>query len=127
MGYSNSKNVWQDTDEIVLFPEQTITTATAVNGDAYECGGRSSGCFEVVCSALTASDSLDVKIQTSKDGTGSGLGAWRDVASFVQLTGTGSERKSFAGLDRYIRAVVDGTDAGGGISFTVKVVGELKG
>lgn len=127
MSYTKANGKFADTDEVIVFPETTITTATAVNGDAIEVGDRSCACLELVCSALTASDSLDVKIQTSKDASGSGLGAWRDVAAFTQLTATGSERKSFSGLDRFIRAVVDGTDAGGGISFTVKVSGELKG
>ena len=127
MSYTKANGKYADTEDLVVFPETTVAVATAVNGDAIEVGERSCACLEIVCSALTASDSLDAKIQTSKDGSGSGLGAWRDVDSFTQLTEAGSERKSFSGLDRFIRAVVDGTDAGGGISYTVKISGELKG
>lgn len=128
MGYFKN-GVWQDIDtDVVVYPETTLTSAGAKNGDAIEIGDRTTACLELVCSALTGSDTLDAKIQTSKDGSGSGLGAWRDVATFTQLTAAGSERKSFAGLDRFIRAVVTPADAGGGgISATLSIKGEIKG
>lgn len=117
-----------DITEVTVYPATTIAAAGAVNGPAIEVGDRSSAQLELDVTALTASDTLDAKIQTSKDGSGSGLGAWRDVATFTQMTEAGSERKSFAGLDRFIRAVVTPTDAGGGgISVTLSIKGELKG
>ena len=128
MGYSQANGKWADMDDLVVYGKTTLTAAGAVNGTAIEIGDRSCACLTLDVSALTASDTLDAKIQTSSDGTGSGLGAWRDVATFVQKTTAGTERKSFAGLDRFIRAVVTPTDAGGGgISTTVEIKGELKG
>jgi len=126
--FSQAKGEFQDVEDVVVLDTVTYTTAGAKNGTPIEVGERTVACLELVCTALTASDTLDAKIQTSKDGSGSGLGAWRDVASFTQITATsGSERKSFAGLDRYIRAVVTPTDAGGGgISATLSIKGELK-
>lgn len=129
MGYTKQNGEWAETDDVVVYPLTTLTAAGAVNGSAIEVGERTTACLELVCTALTASDTLDAKLQTSKDGTGSGLGAWRDVASFTQITATsGSQRLSFNGLDRFIRAVVTPTDAGGGgISATLSIKGELKG
>lgn len=128
MSYTKQNGQHADVEDIVVYPETTLAAAGASNGSAIEIGDRTTACLELVCSALTASDTLDAKLQTSKDASGSGLGAWRDVASFTQLTAAGSERKSFAGLDRFIRAVVTPTDAGGGgISTTFSIKGELKG
>lgn len=128
MSYTSATGEHQDTTDITVIPPTTYAAAGAVNGPAIEVGDRSTANLELDVTALTASDTLDAKIQTSKDGTGSGLGAWRDVASFAQKTTAGSERKSFAGLDRFIRAVVTPTDAGGGgISVTLSIKGELKG
>lgn len=66
--------------------------------------------------AVTAG-SVDAKLQTSNS-TGSG---WRDVEAFTQQTGVASERKSFSGLDRYIR--VNYTVTTGPATFSVS--GEL--
>jgi len=128
MGYTKANGQWADTLDITVYPATTLVAAGAVNGSAIEIGDRAAACLELVCTDLTASDTLDAKIQTSKDGIGSGLGVWRDVASFTQITATtGSERKSFSGLDRFIRAVVTPTDVGGGgVSATLSIVGELK-
>jgi hypothetical protein len=126
---STKNGQYLDIEEgVVLFPATTHTTAGAKNGDAIDIGDRTTLNAEFLCTALTGSDTLDCKVQTSKDGSGSGLGAWRDVATFTQLTAAGSERKSFAGLDRFIRVVITPTDAGGGgISATSGVNGDLKG
>lgn len=129
MSYTMANGKFADLEDLVVYPETALAAAGASNGSAIEVGDKTSACLELVCSSLTASDTLDAKIQTSKDASGTGLGAWRDVASFTQITATsGSERKSFAGLDRFIRAVVTPTDAGGGgVAATVKISGELKG
>lgn len=128
MGYTKQNGQHADVEDVVVYPLTTLAAAGASNGSAIEIGDRTTACLELVCTALSASDTLDAKLQTSKDASGSGLGAWRDVASFTQLTAAGSERKSFAGLDRFIRAVVTPTDAGGGgVSATFSISGELKG
>jgi hypothetical protein len=123
MGYSKG-GTWQNTDDVVLFGDGTVATATR-NGDPLEVGMRSDACLELVVTAASGTTpTLDVKLQTSKDGSGTGLGAWRDVASFAQATGAASERKSFSGLDRFVRAVA--TVGGTTPSFTFSVKGETK-
>lgn len=49
-------------------------------------------------SAVSGSPTLDVKLQTTDDGT-----TWRDVASFAQKTGVSSEVKAFTGLGSQCR------------------------
>ncbi len=128
MGYHRSSdNKFQRVDDITVLASTTFAAAGASNGPAIEVGDRGTANLEFDVTAITASDTVDAKIQTSKDGSGSGLGAWRDVASFAQKSAVGSERKSFAGLDRFIRYVVTPTDAGGGgVSVTCSIKGELK-
>ncbi len=62
---------------------------------------------------------LDVTLQTSKDDTN-----WRTLGTFAQISAAGSERKSFPGCDRYVRATWDlgGTSA----SFTFSIAGDAK-
>lgn len=123
MGYTTASGQFADTLDVSALDPQTLTVTT--NGPAIEVGDRGSANLELdVTAASGTTPTADVKIQTSKDGSGSGLGAWRDVASFAQATGVTSERKSFAGLDRFIRTVV--TIGGTTPSFTLSVSGELK-
>jgi len=129
MGYfSQTKGEYQDTEDVVVFPSTTLAAEAASNGTPIEVGDLTTANLEFEVSALSAGDEVAAKIQTSKDGTGSGVGAWRDVASFTTATATGTERKSFAGLDRFIRAVVTPADESesGGVSATVSIKGELK-
>jgi hypothetical protein len=63
---------------------------------------KATACVELVCTAASGTTpTLDVVLQTSKDGTGSGLGAWRTVGTFTQLTAAGSQRISAAGPGRF--------------------------
>jgi hypothetical protein len=59
---------------------------------------------------------LDVTIETSYDGST----AWRSLGAFAQVSGVGSERKSFPGCDRYARAVSTIV----GTAWTYSVTGE---
>lgn len=121
MGYHTSNGVFVDAVDIVAFGEQTISSATTINGPTIEVGEKTTALLDLSCPSLTASDTVEAKVQTSKDGT-----TWRDVASFATLNANGSERKSFPGLDRFMRAVVTTTDGGGGITAVVSISGELK-
>lgn len=121
--YKRSDGTWADLEDATV---QDVVTRTATgNGSAIEVGDRGVANLELVCTAASGTTpTLDIAIQTSKDGTGSGLGAWRTVASFAQMTAAASERKSFAGLDRFVRAAA--TLGGTTPSFTYSVKGELK-
>lgn len=70
-----------------------------------------------VTAASGTNPTLDVALQTSHDGA-----TWTTVASFARATGATSERKRFAGLDRYVRVV--STLGGTAPSFTFSVTGE---
>lgn len=124
MGYKKLNGKWADTDDAII--QEGITRTATANGAAVEVGERSSACLELVVTAGSGTTpTLDVTIETSKDGTGTGLGAWRSLGAFAQRTAAGSERKSFTGLDRFVRAVQ--TIGGTTPSFTYSIAGELKG
>jgi hypothetical protein len=61
--------------------------------------------------------SLLVFVETSSDGT-----TWRELGAFTALFAAGSQRASFPGADRFVRArwALGGTDP----SFTFSVSGE---
>lgn len=68
------------------------------------------------------SPTLDVVVETSSDGTGAGVGAWRSLGAFAQKVGAvASERKSFAGADHFVRlnATIGGS-AGQSLTFSVQ-------
>jgi len=122
MGYTRSTGPYAqryaDTLDVDLMSQ--ASTSTSVNSAAFELGDRGVACLELNVTTATAG-TLDVAIKTSKDG---GVNdAWRSVASFTQVTTTpGVERKSFSGLDRFIRA--EATIVTGPFAFSIS--GEAK-
>lgn len=121
--YKNSDGTWADLSDLVV--QDNVTRTATGNSTPIEVGDRGVANLEVVVTAASGTTpTLDIAIQTSKDGSGTGLGAWRTIASFAQLTAAGSERKSFAGLDRFVRAT--STIGGTTPSFTYSVKGEAK-
>ncbi len=121
MGYTRSTGTYAgryaDTLDVDLMDQSS--TSTSANSDGFELGDRGVACLELDVTTATAG-TLDVAIKTSKD---NGVNdAWRSVASFTQVTGTGTERKSFSGLDRFIRA--EATIVTGPFAFTIS--GEAK-
>jgi hypothetical protein len=124
MGFHKSNGEFADVDNLSV--EAGVTRTATGSSNAIDVGERSSACLELnVTAASGTSPTMTVAIETSKDGSGTGLGAWRSVASFAAATGVTSERKSFAGLDRYVRATA--TIGGTTPSFTYSVSGDLKG
>lgn len=118
MGYNTRSGKWADTDNVTVQP--SVTKTATFSGNAVEVGDKGSACLDLVVTAASGSSpTLDVAIQTSSDAS-----TWRAVAAFAQKIATGSERKSFTGLDRFVRAV--GTIGGGSPSFTYSVSGEAK-
>lgn len=107
MSYVMGNGKFADTLDVPLEGSANAEVARGASGagSAIEIGDYGTGCFELICSAVSGtSPTLDTVIQTSKDGTGSGLGAWRTAGTFAQVTGAGSQRISATGLDRFIRA-----------------------
>lgn len=122
MGYHARDGEFVDSDDNITFDS---ATRTATGQSAAVEVKKGTGCFELVVSAASGTTpTLDVTIQTSKDGTGTGLGAWRTVATFTQATAATSQRVSSSALDRFVRvnAALGGTTP----SFTYVVRGDLK-
>lgn len=71
-----------------------------------------------VTAASGGTPSLTVTVEHSGDGT-----TWSTHSSFTAVTTTGTTRKVFGGVDRYVRATwtITGTTP----SFTFSVTGEL--
>jgi hypothetical protein len=122
MGYTAKDGEFVDVDQDVLLD---ATTRTATGQSTPIEVKKGTGCFELsVTAASGTTPSMTVTIQTSKDGSGSGLGSWRTVATFTAATAATAERVSATSLDRFIRAVA--TISGTTPSFTYSVKGDLK-
>lgn len=95
-GYQMANGRFANTLACGLVPPaaQAATFTSAV----IELGDR--GTARLTLNVTAGTGTLDVAIQTSADGT-----TWRAVAAFTQATGVTSERKSFTGIDRFIKAV----------------------
>lgn len=110
MSYSTTKGEYVDSKTQTW--TQTAQAASA-NGDALELGRNRSCIARLAVTAVSTSDTLDVKMQGSADGT-----TWYDIVAFTQATGATTETKTFVG-GRYIRPVF--TVGGSGISITSSV------
>jgi hypothetical protein len=116
MGYNKADGQYADTKDVTL--QASVTKTATYTGSAVEVGDRGVGRFLLTVSAASGTTpTLDVLIQTSYDNS-----TWRSVASFTQATSTTTERLSFSGLDRYVRAKA--TIGGTTPSFTYSVAGE---
>jgi hypothetical protein len=116
MGYNTANGRYADTVPVTL--HESAARIASGNGSSVELGDR--GVLRLLLDVTAASGtlpSLSVDVQTSYDGT-----TWRTVGGFTALATTGSERLSFAGCDRFVRAsyAISGTTP----SFTFSVSGE---
>lgn len=106
-----------DQDEATLFESSARTIS--FNSDAYEVGDRESLRLTHTITALSGTGALaHVQIETRKDSSDT----WRVADAFPVATATGTYRKVFKGLDRFVRAVV--TIAGSTPSVTSSLSGE---
>jgi hypothetical protein len=87
------------------------------SGASVDLGIKTALTIELLVSAASGTNpTLDVSIETSKDGV-----TWRTLGAFARVTALGALARSFAGADRYLRAVwaLGGTTPG----FTFSVAG----
>lgn len=92
--------------------------AASANGVSHDVDRMYSGVFYLnVTACAGGSDTLDVKVQDSPDGT-----TWYDLATFTQATGATTERKVATNIGRYLRAV--GTN-GSGATASYSVLAHL--
>lgn len=116
MGYQMASGQYANTRDVEV--QASVTRTATANGAAVEVGDRGTLRLLLDVTARSGtSPSMTVAIETSYDGT-----TWRSVASFAAATAVGTERKSFTGIDRYVRAVA--TISGTSPSFTYSVSGE---
>lgn len=121
MGYqSDNTGRHMDVDDVELHPsgqETTNGSGASVEVDR----GVARLTLDVTAVGADADETLDVSVETSEDDA-----TWREVGTFTQYTqpdGVGSERLSFAGLDRFVR--VSWTVGGTTPEFTFEVSGEV--
>jgi len=102
------------TDIILLASAARVASGT---GASVDLGLKTGLALDLAVSAAGgASPTLDVTLETSKDGA-----AWRTLGAFPRVTAAGPMSKVFAGADRYLRAV---WELGGvGPSFTFGLAG----
>ncbi len=116
-GYVNQRNgQYENTDDITLADAESVSGASG-DGDTVEVGAKGTLLLDLDVTALGAGTTLTVTVETSADAS-----TWRTLASFAGASGTGTERKSFAGCDRYARA--NWALAAGTTTATYSVSGE---
>ena len=116
MGYQTNGGKYVDTIELRIGPAAALTAAATTNGAAVELGRNRAVTLTLATSAVSASDTLDVTIQSSQDGTN-----WYTSGTFVQHTAPASETKTFI-CGRFMRPVF--VVAGSAISISATLIGE---
>lgn len=114
MGYNMQNGQWADTQDLTVVGAGARVASFQSAG--VEVGDRGVVCLDLVVTAGTGT--LDVAIETSKDNS-----TWRSLGSFAQKTGAATERKSFAGVDRFVRA---NSTLASSPNFTFSIAGEAK-
>lgn len=119
MPYTRSDGTYVHTE---TFPAVASAARTATGSSpAVEVGALAAlrGLLLDITAASGTSPTITVAVETSSDSA-----TWYTVGSFAQRTGVASERKSFSGLDRFVR--LTWTIGGTTPSFTFSVTaGEL--
>lgn len=118
MAFTHPTNTRPVRSSTLTLLSSAARTAT-FTGATVNCSDGSASLLLDVTARSGTTPTLDVTVQTSYDGS-----TWRTAGTFAQSTAVGSERKSFTGLDRYVRAngVITGTTP----SFTCSVTGEAR-
>lgn len=118
VGYSKADGRFAPIHKLTLADAANLTASA--NGTGIDVGECGVACLTLNVTAHTAGgDTLDIAVQTSADNS-----TWRSVGTFTQSTDVGTERKSFSGLDRFVRYAA--TLAGAGVDVTFTLSGDLK-
>jgi hypothetical protein len=83
---------------------RAVALTADVNSEGADIGDRGTLRLDLTIPAgvTGTSPTLDVTLQTSADNA-----TWRILGTFAQKTAAGTERKSFGGCDKFVRAVFD--------------------
>ena len=112
MGYSKQNGKWADTRDVNLSPAAALAVDTI--SDVHEIGDRASVRLTLDVTAVSSADTLDVTIETSRDGV-----TWYAAGTFTQVTAISTQRKLFL-IDRFIRANYDVGGSAILIAFTLQ-------
>jgi hypothetical protein len=118
MPYITGTNQLARTKDATL--QASVTRTATANGTGLELADCGTLRLDfAVTAASGTTPTLDVKVQTSPDGT-----TWTDVSggSFTQATGTTTQHKVISNIDRYVRHVA--TIGGTSPSFTYSLTGD---
>lgn len=118
MSYTTRTGLYVNSEDVTLASPAAHTASGT--GDAVELGPFTTLRLVVTTSAVSGTTpTLDLTVETSHDGS-----TWRSHGTLAQITATGTQRKSFGGLDRYARLAwtVGGTTP----SFTFGVTAEAQ-
>jgi hypothetical protein len=105
---------WADTDTVILIPQGA--RAASFDGEGIELGDCGVARLTLAVSDVTGTGTLNVAIETRENGDA----PWRSLGTFPARGTVGNERRSFGGLDRFVRA----TAAVDAATFTFAVFGE---
>lgn len=117
MSYKMQSGEWADTQDLILHASGAETTDT--NSGKTETGDKRTAALILDVTAVSGTNpTLDVTVQTSKDGVNN----WYTAGTFAQKTGVAAERKTFV-LDRFVRVswAITGTATP---TFTFSITGE---
>lgn len=116
MGYMTTANRWADTLDVAI-ESASAKTITGVSAGVEIADRGVARLLLNVTAASGTTPTLNVTMQTSSDNA-----TWRSLGTFAQKTAAGSERLSFNGLDKFVRAswVIAGTTP----SFTFSISGD---
>lgn len=114
MGYETAKGRYALTQAVSLAKGQVSSATGALAGSVYELADA--GVLRLDLNVTAAGTTLTVTVETSKDGSTN----WTSVGAFTAMTAVGSQRKVFAGCDRFVRLNVTAITG----SFTYDCTGE---
>lgn len=129
MGYKTESGRWADTVPVAFLGSgghekgaADVSAAISATGSSavFELGDRASLRLTALINAVAGtSPTLDITVMTCD----TRAGTFRSIGTFAQITGVGSSKKSFGGLDRFVRLdyVIGGT---GGPSLTGSIDGD---
>jgi hypothetical protein len=117
MSYKTSKGIFVNAVDLNLNPLVSPITADGYSAVIELPGDQTVARLRLLTTVMSASDVVDVTIQTSTDGvTYYTAGTFTQVATTIDATW--DQRKIFP-VDRYVRALFDATGAALSISLTL--------
>ncbi|MDP8971208.1 MAG: hypothetical protein M3N52_12085 [Actinomycetota bacterium] len=100
MGYSTQAGRYARTRDVRLANAVTVSAVGVLPNSTWELGDQ--GTLRLTLTAANVggtTPSITITLETSADG----VAGWSAVGAFAAVTADGTQRKIFAGLDRFVR------------------------